>query len=136
DKTTLVSAALLGGVLQITGLFFAGEDDNHKVLQAVLDTKFWLAVHVVVITSGYAACLLSSAAAHALLIGGVTGHLKKPLTHPLRRHAQGLGIIALCLVTLGTVLGGIWADQSWGRFWGWDPKENGALLIILWITWL
>ena len=32
----------------------------------------------------------------------------------------------------GTTLGGIWADQSWGRFWGWDPKENGALLIVLW----
>ena len=32
----------------------------------------------------------------------------------------------------GTILGGIWADQSWGRFWGWDPKENGALLIVLW----
>ena len=33
---------------------------------------------------------------------------------------------------MGTVLGGIWADQSWGRFWGWDPKENGALIIVLW----
>ena len=33
---------------------------------------------------------------------------------------------------VGTVLGGIWADQSWGRFWGWDPKENGALIIVLW----
>ena len=33
---------------------------------------------------------------------------------------------------IGTVLGGIWADQSWGRFWGWDPKENGALLIVIW----
>ena len=33
---------------------------------------------------------------------------------------------------IGTVLGGIWADQSWGRFWGWDTKENGALLIVLW----
>ena len=32
----------------------------------------------------------------------------------------------------GTILGGIWADQSWGRFWGWDPKENGALLIVMW----
>src|SRR5439155_23568843 len=42
----------------------------------------------------------------------------------------------LCFATLfsftGTVLGGIWADQSWGRFWGWDPKENGALIIVLW----
>ena len=33
---------------------------------------------------------------------------------------------------VGTILGGIWADQSWGRFWGWDPKENGALLIVIW----
>jgi hypothetical protein len=42
----------------------------------------------------------------------------------------------LCFATLlsfvGTVLGGIWADQSWGRFWGWDPKENGAVLIVIW----
>jgi len=42
----------------------------------------------------------------------------------------------LCFATLlsfvGTVLGGIWADQSWGRFWGWDPKENGALLVVIW----
>jgi ABC-type transport system involved in cytochrome c biogenesis permease subunit len=42
----------------------------------------------------------------------------------------------VCFATLfsftGTVLGGIWADQSWGRFWGWDPKENGALLIVIW----
>jgi hypothetical protein len=38
---------------------------------------------------------------------------------------------ALLLSFVGTVLGGIWADQSWGRFWGWDPKENGAALIVL-----
>jgi ABC-type transport system involved in cytochrome c biogenesis permease subunit len=42
----------------------------------------------------------------------------------------------VCFATLfsftGTVLGGIWADQSWGRFWGWDPKENGALIIVIW----
>jgi ABC-type transport system involved in cytochrome c biogenesis permease subunit len=40
--------------------------------------------------------------------------------------------VALTLTFLGTNLGGIWADQSWGRFWGWDPKENGALMIVLW----
>jgi ABC-type transport system involved in cytochrome c biogenesis permease subunit len=39
---------------------------------------------------------------------------------------------ALLFSFVGTVLGGIWADQSWGRFWGWDPKENGALMIVLW----
>jgi hypothetical protein len=39
---------------------------------------------------------------------------------------------ALLLSFTGTVLGGIWGDQSWGRFWGWDPKENGALMIVIW----
>ena len=38
----------------------------------------------------------------------------------------------MLLSFVGTVLGGIWADQSWGRFWGWDPKENGALMIVIW----
>ena len=42
--------------------------------------------------------------------------------------------LALILSFIGTVLGGIWGDQSWGRFWGWDPKENGALLIVLWMA--
>ena len=45
-------------------------------------------------------------------------------------------ILSLLFTTIGTILGGIWADQSWGRFWGWDPKENGALLIVLWLAWL
>ena len=44
----------------------------------------------------------------------------------------GVTLIALFFTLFGTILGGIWADQSWGRFWGWDPKENGALLIVLW----
>tara|TARA_B000000557_G_C20430254_1_gene298482 strand:- start:65 stop:535 length:471 start_codon:yes stop_codon:yes gene_type:complete len=44
----------------------------------------------------------------------------------------GITLLALFFTLFGTILGGIWADQSWGRFWGWDPKENGALLIVLW----
>jgi hypothetical protein len=44
----------------------------------------------------------------------------------------GVACFALLFSFVGTILGGIWADQSWGRFWGWDPKENGALLIVLW----
>ena len=45
----------------------------------------------------------------------------------------GITLFALLFTLFGTILGGIWADQSWGRFWGWDPKENGALLIVLWL---
>jgi cytochrome c biogenesis factor len=44
----------------------------------------------------------------------------------------GIVCFATFFSFIGTVLGGIWADQSWGRFWGWDPKENGALMIVLW----
>jgi ABC-type transport system involved in cytochrome c biogenesis permease subunit len=53
-----------------------------------------------------------------------------------RRVVQGAVYGTICFALffsfVGTVLGGIWGDQSWGRFWGWDPKENGALLIVLW----
>lgn len=44
----------------------------------------------------------------------------------------GTVCFALFFSFIGTVLGGLWADDSWGRFWGWDPKENGALMIVLW----
>jgi cytochrome c biogenesis factor len=50
----------------------------------------------------------------------------------LSKMVYGIVCFATLFSFVGTVLGGIWADQSWGRFWGWDPKENGALLIVLW----
>src|SRR5262245_21509733 len=50
----------------------------------------------------------------------------------LARMIYGIICFATLFSFVGTVLGGIWADQSWGRFWGWDPKENGALIIVLW----
>ena len=51
---------------------------------------------------------------------------------PFARMIYAAVCFALLFSFVGTMLGGIWADQSWGRFWGWDPKENGALLIVLW----
>ncbi|MEI7910801.1 MAG: cytochrome c biogenesis protein CcsA [Verrucomicrobiota bacterium] len=56
----------------------------------------------------------------------------KDLARNLARMVYGIVCFATLFSFVGTVLGGIWADQSWGRFWGWDPKENGALLIVLW----
>ncbi len=50
----------------------------------------------------------------------------------LKTALYGIVCFATLLSFTGTVLGGIWADQSWGRFWGWDPKENGAMLIVIW----
>ena len=58
--------------------------------------------------------------------------LTRETAQTLTRMVYGIICFATLFSFVGTVLGGIWADQSWGRFWGWDPKENGALLIVLW----
>jgi ABC-type transport system involved in cytochrome c biogenesis permease subunit len=70
-------------------------------------------------------------------MAAMTGHLYllKP-SDALRHLLMPITLFALLFTAVGTLLGGIWADQSWGRFWGWDPKENGALLIVLWLIWI
>ena len=57
----------------------------------------------------------------------LTRSLDRATAEPLARMVYGIVCFATFFSFVGTVLGGIWADQSWGRFWGWDPKENGAL---------
>jgi ABC-type transport system involved in cytochrome c biogenesis permease subunit len=59
-----------------------------------------------------------------------------PKLTELHKNMLGVSMVALFFAMFGTILGGIWADQSWGRFWGWDPKENGAMLIVLWLLFL
>jgi ABC-type transport system involved in cytochrome c biogenesis permease subunit len=103
------------------------------MLQAVLDTNIWLATHVVAITTGYSAMFLAGMLAMIYIFRGVfTRSLKKQTADSLSRMTYGVVCFATLFSFVGTVLGGIWADQSWGRFWGWDPKENGAVLIVLW----
>jgi len=104
------------------------DGDEFPLLDAVLNTNFWLATHVICITIGYGWCVLVSLIAHLEL------WRKKSLVSAAQR--QQFVITALIFTIVGTLLGGVWADQSWGRFWGWDPKENGALLIVLWVIWL
>ncbi|HEY6563634.1 MAG TPA: cytochrome c biogenesis protein CcsA, partial [Pirellulaceae bacterium] len=57
---------------------------------------------------------------------------QRELFRVITRKTYGVICFALLLSLVGTVLGGIWANDSWGRFWGWDPKENGAFMIVLW----
>lgn len=128
----LFAAGLSGGLLLFVAESFATED-TMKTLVAVLNTNFWLATHVLCITIGYAWCLLSALFAHLYLAGRA---LRQQTTQSeLIQTTTALSLIALLFTATGTILGGIWADQSWGRFWGWDPKENGALLIVLWLAW-
>jgi len=99
----------------------------------VLDTNFWLATHVVCIAVGYSAALLASAIGHVYVVGRIVGLKRgnKSFYRNIARMVYGTVCFALLFSVVGTILGGIWANYSWGRFWGWDPKENGALLIVL-----
>ena len=169
-------ASLAGFVTLLIAHNLALGGDTMEMLRAVLDTNFWLATHVVVITLGYASTFFAGLLAiiyiflglftpmlsrkigeigkresAALVVGGAAlggvvgaaaagafaaGLAKRPdeldLGKVLSKMVYGIVCFATLFSFVGTVLGGIWADQSWGRFWGWDPKENGALLIVIW----
>jgi ABC-type transport system involved in cytochrome c biogenesis permease subunit len=131
DGTGLLGGALSGMLLLFIAQSFS-EDDTMKMLVAVLNTNFWLATHVLCITTGYGWSLVTALLAHLWLVKRALGHKADELIAPVKT----LSLVALLFTAVGTILGGIWADQSWGRFWGWDPKENGALLIVLWLIWL
>ena len=107
--------------------------DTMEMMQAVLDSNFWLATHVVVITIGYAATFFAGfLGVSYVFLGLFTKTLDKERGKSLVQMTYGVVCFAALMSFVGTVLGGIWADQSWGRFWGWDAKENGAALIVLW----
>jgi ABC-type transport system involved in cytochrome c biogenesis permease subunit len=135
-------ASSAGFVTLIIARNLALGGDTMEMMRAVLDTNFWLATHVVIITLGYAATFAAGLAAIIyILLGFFTPMLSVGLANRASPATVGKALSKMvygivCFATLfsftGTVLGGIWADQSWGRFWGWDPKENGALLIVLW----
>ena len=119
---------LVAGGLSISG-------DTMEMLQAVLDTNFWLATHVVIITIGYSATFVAGFLAIVYVVRDFVANripFDKTNRSSLTKMIYGIVCFATLFSFVGTVLGGIWADQSWGRFWGWDPKENGALMIVIW----
>lgn len=165
-----VMAGVIGFATLLIAHNLSGDgSDTFSVLQAVLDTQFWLATHVVTITLGYSASYVAGflgliyvilglstrllnrrldeasgalvLAGTALATGGIgaaaaltslAGSQNQTVGKALIRMIYGVSCFALLFSFFGTVLGGLWADDSWGRFWGWDPKENGALIIVLW----
>lgn len=126
-------SALIGFCTLVIAHNLGAGGDTLEMMQAVLDSNFWLATHVVVITAGYSAVFLAGALGIVYVFKGTLGTtLTREQAGNLYRMAYGITCFGLLFSFVGTMLGGIWADQSWGRFWGWDPKENGALLIVLW----
>ncbi len=133
DGIGLVVAGFIGFATLIIAHHLAMGGDTMEPLQAVLLSNGWLATHVVVVTLGYASMFVAGLAAIIYVVRGFfTTSLSAEMGKRLARIVYGVVCFATLFSFVGTILGGIWADQSWGRFWGWDPKENGALLIVLW----
>ncbi|MFO1502069.1 MAG: cytochrome c biogenesis protein CcsA [Verrucomicrobiota bacterium] len=133
DGIGIVASAAVGFSTQIIAHHLALGGDTMEMLRAVLDTNFWLATHVVMITTGYASMFFAGFLAILYVLRGFfTRSLSLTSAKSLTRMVYGIVCFSTLFSFVGTILGGIWADQSWGRFWGWDPKENGALLIVIW----
>jgi ABC-type transport system involved in cytochrome c biogenesis permease subunit len=127
------TAAMIGFITLLIAHHLSMDGDTMEMMRAVLDTNGWLATHVVCVTLGYASTFLAGFLALTYIArGAFTPSLDRATAQSLTRMVYGIVCFATLFSFVGTILGGIWADQSWGRFWGWDPKENGALLIVLW----
>jgi ABC-type transport system involved in cytochrome c biogenesis permease subunit len=128
-----VCASVIGFVTLVIAYNLQLDGDTMEMLRAVLDTNVWLATHVVAVTTGYSSVCLAGVIGIIYILRGVaTKSFDEQTSKTIARMIYGVVCFATLFSFVGTILGGIWADQSWGRFWGWDPKENGAVLIVLW----
>ncbi|MGZ3700060.1 MAG: cytochrome c biogenesis protein, partial [Bdellovibrionota bacterium] len=111
-------------------------DPSIRPLVPVLRSNYWLTIHVLTITLGYAAFALTLGLSNVTLYLFARGEKAKgpklaqrvAAMNQLTYRAMQFGVV---LLAAGTILGGVWADYSWGRFWGWDPKEVWALIALL-----
>jgi cytochrome c-type biogenesis protein CcsB len=129
----LLSGALVGAFcLALADMAPLILDPSLQPLEPVLRSNYWLLIHVLTITISYAAFFLAFALGDIGLIYYLKGEKEnkdkiKAITLALYRAMQ----IGVSFLAPGIILGGIWADYSWGRFWGWDPKETWALIVLL-----
>ena len=133
NSSGLFLGSIIGAFLLFVSFGYESDGDTLGMLVAVLNSNFWLATHVVTITIGYGVTVVASMLGHLYLIKKIINPKEKKQLKKIYDSLLGITLFALLFTLFGTILGGIWADQSWGRFWGWDPKENGALLIVLWL---
>lgn len=109
-------------------LFFAKfgleAGDTFVPIPPVLNASIFLTIHVFTIALGFCGMILSGIVAHLLLY--------RRTCQPLSSLLYSTLVFGSVFTILGTCLGGVWADFSWGRFWGFDPKECGALFVSIW----
>lgn len=134
SNLTIASTAFVTSIV----LFFAHQnwlDPAIANLQPVLDS-YWLMIHVAVIVGSYGPFILGAIlGALSLLLMVLTTQKNK---RKMKLNIEELTIvtemsltIGLVMLTIGNFLGGQWANESWGRYWGWDPKETWALISIM-----
>ena len=127
------SASIIGFISLLIAMNLSYSGDTMGMMRAVLNSNFWLTMHVVTIMVGYCGILLGGGLAACRLISNLFDKGDFGFaTGETATSVYGVLCFALLFTFAGTMLGGIWADMSWGRFWGWDPKENGALMTVLW----
>jgi len=100
-------------------------------LVPVLRDNFWLTIHVLTITLSYAAFALAMGFGHILLWRYARNPAATRADEPMHFWLYRVLQLGVLLLAAGTILGGVWANYSWGRFWGWDPKETWALIALL-----
>ena len=128
----VVTASVTGFIFLHIAARYSRDGDTLGMLSAVLNSSFWLTTHIVTIALGYAGFVAAGLIGHIYIFQRVFTKTDEARLQLILRAVYGIFIFGFIFTIMGTLLGGMWADQAWGRFWGWDPKENGALLIIIW----
>ena len=123
--TLMIPVTLMATALLFFARFVLEPGDTFQPIPSVLNSSVFLTIHVFTIALGFAAMILSGVVAHLVLY-------RKAKPSPLYSLMDGTLAFGMAFTVLGTLLGGVWADFAWGRFWGYDPKECGALFVILW----
>jgi cytochrome c-type biogenesis protein CcsB len=106
-------------------------DPGISPLVPVLRSNYWLLVHVMTIVISYSAFALATTIAHFSLCAYLFSPRRKDLIETANNFVYRSIQVGVLLLTAGTILGGVWANESWGRFWGWDPKETWSLISLV-----
>ena len=130
----ILPITMMTAVLLFFAKFVLEPGDTFRPIPEVLNSSVFLTLHVFTIALGFAGMILSGVVAHLVLFrrSAALPSPEQPKGSPLYALMYGTLAFGGAFTILGTLLGGVWADFAWGRFWGFDPKECGALFVILW----
>lgn len=124
----VIAAAVFASFALLVLLRLTEVDARLENVQAVLDSQYWLVIHVLMIVASYGAFVVCGILGHFYLINVIR---QQPFSVPSQQIAKGIlhtMYVGVALLIPGTILGGVWAAESWGRFWDWDPKESWAFI--------